>query len=184
MKNLGTKELESDRLILRRFTLTDAKAMYHNWASDDEVTRYLTWPSHASQDVTAEILQIWVKGYEETTTYSWAICLKSDPDHPIGSIALGINDERLEAMEIGYALGKAWWRQGIMREAFARLIKFAFEELEINRLVGHHSVENPKSGLVMEKSGMQYEGRIRQSAFDNQGKLIDLFQYSLLASDL
>ena len=53
MKKIGTKRLETGRLILRRFTVLDAEDMYRNWASDPEVTRYLTWPCHASAEATA-----------------------------------------------------------------------------------------------------------------------------------
>lgn len=184
MEHLGTVELTSPRLVLRRFTLADADAMYRNWANDDEVTRYLTWPSHNSLKVSQKIIDLWVDSYKEATTYTWAICLKSQPDQPIGSIALGNCDDRLEAMEIGYALGKAWWRQGYMSEAFECVRQFAFKDIGLNRLVGHHVVDNPNSGLVMKKCGMQYEGRIREAGFDNQGQRVDLLQYSLLAIDL
>ena len=46
MNHIGTIRLETDRLILRRFTMDDAEGMLNNWASDDEVTKYLTWPTH------------------------------------------------------------------------------------------------------------------------------------------
>ena len=87
-------------------------------------------------------------------------------------------------MEVGYALGQAWWRKGYTSEAFACIIQFAFKEIGINRLVGHHVLDNPNSGLVMKKCGMQYEGKIREGGFDNQGQRVDLQQYSLLASDI
>ena len=47
MNHLGTVVLETTRLILRRFTIEDAEGMYRNWASEDEVTKFLTWPTHA-----------------------------------------------------------------------------------------------------------------------------------------
>lgn len=52
MNHLGTKTMETDRLILRPFTLEDAPAMYRNWASDPEVTKYLTWPTHSELGIT------------------------------------------------------------------------------------------------------------------------------------
>lgn len=48
MKNLGTKYLETERLELRRFVIEDAEAMFENWASDAEVTKFLTCPAHES----------------------------------------------------------------------------------------------------------------------------------------
>ena len=61
MKHLGTVELKTDRLILRRFTMDDAEAMYRNWASDPEVTKYLTWPAHANPEISRKDLERWIK---------------------------------------------------------------------------------------------------------------------------
>ena len=46
MNHQGTIKIETERLILRRFTIEDDDEMYRNWASEDEVTKYLTWPTH------------------------------------------------------------------------------------------------------------------------------------------
>jgi len=51
MKHCGTVTLETERLILRRFTVDDAQTMYNNWACDPEVTRYLMWPTHTGVEV-------------------------------------------------------------------------------------------------------------------------------------
>ena len=59
----GTQQLETQRLILRKFTTDDAQAMYENWASDPEVTKFLTWPFHDSVGVTELVLNSWVDGY-------------------------------------------------------------------------------------------------------------------------
>ena len=56
MKHLGTKILKTKRLLLRLFGLADAEAMYRGWASDPEVTRFLTWPTHSSTEVSAKVL--------------------------------------------------------------------------------------------------------------------------------
>ena len=78
MKHIGTKNIETERLILRRFTLDDADAMYRNWASDDEVTKYLTWPAHSSVDITKMVLADWVESYKNDDNYNWAITLKGN----------------------------------------------------------------------------------------------------------
>ena len=69
MNHLGTKTIETSRLILRRFTLEDVQAMYRNWASDPAVTKYLTWPTHTSEEVTHRVLSDWVGHYEEENYY-------------------------------------------------------------------------------------------------------------------
>lgn len=65
MKHLGTKILETDRLILRPFGAGDAQAMYANWASDPKVTEFLSWPTYKSIDDAHSILKIWLEGYEK-----------------------------------------------------------------------------------------------------------------------
>ena len=82
MKHCGTQTLETKRLILRRFTVRDADAMYTNWASDPEVTRYLTWPAHAGVETSRAVLADWTAAYAQESCYQWAIVLK---DHRGGT---------------------------------------------------------------------------------------------------
>ena len=69
MKHLGTKRVETERLILRRFTMDDADAMFRNWANDPEVTKYLTWPAHTSVEVSRMVLESWVSQYDDNAVY-------------------------------------------------------------------------------------------------------------------
>ena len=57
MKNLGTIRIETERLILRRFVIEDAEDMFNNWASDNEVTKYLSWPTHKSINETEDYIK-------------------------------------------------------------------------------------------------------------------------------
>ena len=180
MNHLGTKTIETSRLILRRFTLEDVQAMYRNWASDPAVTKYLTWPTHTSEEVTHRVLSDWVSHYSEENYYQWAIVLK-DLGQPIGSIAVGHMNDRVNSVEIGYCMGKNWWHQGIMTEALNAVIDFFFEEVGANRVEACHDPNNPNSGAVMKKCGMTYEGTHRQASRNNQG-ICDLSWYAILAS--
>lgn len=78
VKHRGTQRLETERLILRRFVSEDAGAMYKNWASDDEVTKYLTWPTHPNIDVSKFVTEDWVKSYSDEKYYQWAIVKKEN----------------------------------------------------------------------------------------------------------
>ena len=73
MNHLGTRELATERLTLRRFEIEDAENMFYNWASDPEVTKYLTWPTHKSVEVTETIIKEWVSQYDRKDFYQWAI---------------------------------------------------------------------------------------------------------------
>ena len=50
MNTVGTKTIETDRLVLRRYRIEDAEDMYNNWTSDNEVTKFMPWPAHESVD--------------------------------------------------------------------------------------------------------------------------------------
>ena len=69
MNHFGTKRIETERLALRRFAIGDAEAMYCNWASDSEVTKYLTWPAHDNVDVTRAVLKEWTAAYAHQDYY-------------------------------------------------------------------------------------------------------------------
>lgn len=60
MNHCGTQRLDTERLVLRKYVYEDAAAMYKNWASDKEVTKYLTWPAHSSQEVTQGVIKDWM----------------------------------------------------------------------------------------------------------------------------
>ena len=178
----GTQTIETDRLILRRAIPADAEPMFRNWASDPEVTKYLTWPVHSSVDATRMLLASWVSAYEKKNNYQWAIVLKEQGDEPIGSIsAVDMNDD-IDMIHIGYCLGKNWWHQGIMSEALKAVMDYFFDTVGANRIESRHDPRNPHSGMVMKKCGMKYEGTLRSADRNNQG-LCDASWYALLRSE-
>lgn len=180
MKHLGTQTLETPRLWLRRFAIQDAQAMYDNWASDPEVTRYLTWPTHEHIDITKTILEDWTSRYHEETYYQWAIVPKDNDDQPVGNIAVVSLDDRIEKATIGYCIGKNWWHQGITSEALKAVIDFLLTDVGLRRVDAYHDPRNSRSGSVMKKCGMQYEGTLRASDRNNQG-ICDACWYSILS---
>ena len=178
----GTQIIETERLILRRFRAEDAQAMYDRWASDPEVTRFLTWPPHESADSTRQLLALWEKGYEKIDNYQWAITVKAQDDLPIGSIAVVFCDDAVRKAEVGYCIGRAWWHQGITSEALAGVIGFLFEDVGMERVEARHDVNNPNSGKVMEKCGMRKEGVMRRADRNNQG-IVDCCIHAILRDE-
>ena len=182
MKHCGTQTLETERLLLRRFERGDADAMFRNWACDPEVTKYLTWPAHADTGVSRAVLEDWVASYAREDFYQWAIVYKENGDEPIGSISAVKLDEDLSIVQVGYCIGRAWWRRGIMAEALKAVMDFFFDRVEANRVEAIHDPRNPHSGVVMQKCGMRYEGTLRSSARNNQG-VCDACWYALLKAE-
>ena len=181
MNHKGTVTLETERLILRRFKIDDAENMYNNWASNDNVTKFLTWKSHSSVDETKYVLNMWIESYNSPDSYQWCIELKEN-SQPIGSIGIvKMNEETSDAV-IGYCISEDYWRKGITTEALKRVMKYLFEDIGFNRITSYHDSNNPNSGKVMAKSGLKYEGTYRKSDVNNTG-ICDMVVYGLLKED-
>ncbi len=181
MNKTGTQRIETHRLILRPFRMEDAEDMYTNWASDPEVTRFLTWPVHGSVDVTRRVLEDWIPRYGDGRYFHWAIEWK-ETGRAIGSIAVVKLEEETEAAEIGYCLSQAFWGQGIVPEALRAVMEYLFATVGLNRIASCHDVNNPKSGRVMVKAGMKREGILRGAGKNNTG-ICDEVRYALLRDE-
>ncbi|MDR2751906.1 MAG: GNAT family N-acetyltransferase [Clostridiales bacterium] len=181
MVHKGTVRLETQRLILRRFTEDDAQAMYDNWASDPEVSKYLTWPSHKSVDDTRKTLKAWIGSYDKPDYYHWAVELKSLCE-PFGGISIVSINEKTSSVHVGYCFGQKWWRKGYASEALNCVVNFFFEDVKANRFEARHDTNNPASGKVMQNAGLFYEGTMREADTNNQG-ICDVSFYAMLAKD-
>ena len=181
MEHKGTKRLETERLILRSFTPEDGPAMYKNWCGDPEVTKFLTWPTHASSEVSSSLAAYWAEDAKNPERYQWAIVPK-DFGEPIGSLAVVRGRDDIAQCELGYCIGKAWWGRVIMTEAVKEVIRYLFQEVGMNRIEAAHDVHNPASGKVMQKAGMTFEGVHRQASKNNTG-VCDIAIYAILAKD-
>lgn len=177
----GTRTIETPRLLLRRAVMEDAEPMLRNWASDPDVTKFLTWPPHGSMEVSRAVLQSWVDSYENDRYYQWMIVLK-ELGEPIGSISVVRQNEQIGEAEIGYCIGKAWWHKGITTEAMKAVMGYLFKEVGMERIEARHDPNNPHSGGVMRKCGMTYEGTTRASDRNNQG-ICDAAHYGILRSE-
>lgn len=183
MEHIGTKKIETERLLLRPFEFSDARMIFNNWASDPQATAYLTWSAHKSKWETEVVLQSWVAGYEQDDQYKWAITLKDRPTEVIGDISVVAYSEVRNECEIGYVLSPKYWGQGIMTEALKAVAIYLLQEAKFNRLEALHDVENVGSGKVMTKAGLRYEGTHRQYGLNNRGR-VDTARYALLSEDL
>ncbi|MDD4296356.1 MAG: GNAT family protein [Ruminiclostridium sp.] len=182
MEHKGTVEIETKRLLLRKFKERDALGVFNNWTSDEKVTEFLRWPTHKSILTTESVLKEWINFYKNSDFYQWAIVLKENGDEPIGVIGVIEKDEKLAKVHIGYCIGRKWWNKGITSEAFSGIIPFLFDEVKVNRIESQHDPNNPNSGKVMVKCGLRYEGTLKQADFSNKG-IVDASMYSLLASE-
>lgn len=181
LNHKGTKIIETERLILRPFRSEDAPFVFKNWASDREVTRYLTWNVHRSLADSECVVNMWTAQYNDSSSYNWVIVLK-ELGEPIGGISVVRIYDNIDGAEIGYCIGRPWWGNGIMTEAFSAVIPYLFE-VGFNRIDAAHAVKNPASGRVMQKCGLTFEGTFRQFFRSTAGELLDISFYSILRED-
>lgn len=181
LNHRGTVQLETERLILRRFTAEDAEAAYRNWTGDAEVCKYMRWQAHQNVEETRRVFSNWVTAYGNPSFYLWAIILKGS-NKPIGSLSLTVVNELDACADVGYCIGREYWGLGYATEALKAVICFAFEEVGFNRIETYHSIQNPASGRVMQKAGMRFEGLARQKYKSNLG-YEDSNQYAILRDD-
>jgi ribosomal-protein-alanine N-acetyltransferase len=181
MNHIGTKNIETNRLILRQFEKNDSSNMFKNWGSDSRVTEFLSWSSHENIKETDEILDSWILKYENDNTYNWAIELK-DTQEVIGNIKVVKLEESNSSCEIGYCIGSGFWNRGITSEALESVIEFLFSKVHFNRIAAKHDVLNLASGVVMKKCNMIYEGTLRDVKFKNN-RFCSLSVYSVLKNE-
>lgn len=177
LNHKGTITLETNRLILRRAIREDAAPMFRNWASDPEVTKYLTWPTHTDPSVSAWIIDSWIEGYQKPDFYQWMIEPKALGE-PIGSISVVRLQEDTAVLEIGYCIGNTWWHQGYTSEALGAVMDFLFRQVRAERVCARHDPRNPHSGAVMQKCGMVYMGTEVGADRNNQG-ICDAAHYAI-----
>ena len=151
--------LETNRLLLRPWCESDAEDLY-TYASDPEVGPPAGWPPHTSVENSREIIRTVLSAPE-----TYAVCLKESGrsdgivgGHPIGSIGFHRNDlaEDDDEYELGYWIGKPYWGQGLIPEASREMLRYAFEDLGMNRIWCGYYDGNEKSRRVQEKLGFIY----------------------------
>ena len=153
--HVGTQQIETSRLILRRHEITDADDWYNNWVTDPEVSRFWGWDPHNNIDETIEYLTWYIGEYEKINTYNRIIVLK-EISKAIGYIYLNEFDDNDGSAAVHFAISRKYWNQGITTEACKAVLDFAFSELGTKRIHTRHHIDNPASGEVMKKCGMQY----------------------------
>lgn len=148
---MNTPTLETERLILRKFTANDLEALYKIY-SDEEVNKFLPWfPLKTIDDTRLFYEKQFESKYSKDSAYNYAICLKKD-NCPIGYVNVGTND----SYDFGYGLCKEFWHKGIVTEASKAVVE-RLKKDGIPYITATHDVNNPRSGGVMKQLGMKYQ---------------------------
>jgi ribosomal-protein-alanine N-acetyltransferase len=173
--------LLTPRLVLRPFALADAPRIRELAGAAEIADTTLSIPHPYPDGAAEQWIALHGEAYARCAAANWAIVPKDD-GAPAGAIGLVITREHSRA-ELGYWVGKPYWGRGYCTEAAREVVRFAFEGLELTRVVACHFSRNPASGAVMRKVGMRYEGTFRRHV-RKWGKLEDVEFYGILCGEL
>lgn len=147
---MNTPIIETQRLILRKFTESDLKALYEIF-SDEEANIFLPWfPLKSMGEAKVFLKERFLSKYKQKYAYNYAVCLAKD-NFPIGYVNVSTGD----GFDFGYGLRREFWRQGIITEAGKAVIE-QLKKDGVPYITATHDINNPRSGRVMQKLGMKY----------------------------
>ncbi len=172
--------IETDRLFIRKLTMEDAEDMF-DYASNDEVTKYVSWDTHRTIKDTKNFLSYVMDQYCQAKVAPLGVELK-ETGKLIGTVDFVWWKPDHRTAEIGYVISHRYWGKGICTEAAKALIDFGFNQMNLVRIQARCFVENIASAKVMEKCGMKYEGTLRKDLF-SKGKHWDIKMYSILRDE-
>jgi RimJ/RimL family protein N-acetyltransferase len=155
LNHIGTQKIDTNRLTLRRYEVSDADDIFLNWVTDKEVTRFWNWEPHKDIKETKYLLQGWIDKYNNKDNYHWVIILKEE-SQAIGYIFVNEIDNDDETASLHCIISKKHWNKGFATEASKAVIAFAFTEIGIRKIQTRHHVNNPASGRALQKSGMRF----------------------------
>ncbi len=160
-KHIGSQTIETERLILRKFTASDADDMYNNWASNPKIQLEYGEPVYSMKEQVQELLDKWILNYSDESFYRWAIILQ-ESNVNIGQIAFCRVYEEVATAEIEYCIGEDYWGSRYALEALNAVIEYMFLDSDFEKLEAFHRKANPKSGRVLEKTKMERVPTVRR----------------------
>ncbi len=172
-------EIRTERLVLRALRFSDAAAIFA-YAQDAEVAQHTLWDPHQTIRDSHAFLEFASDQFRAGRMLVWGITLKP-VDRVIGTVGLANIASQHQRAELGFALARDCWNQGITTEAAKAVVDFGFAKLNLNRIEAFCKPENLGSARVLEKVGMKLEGVLRQHQFI-KGRFEDLSLYSVLQS--
>ena len=178
------KIYETERLIIRQWEKKDYKNLYE-YASLDEVTKFLSWPTYKDVQAAIDRINFLLEEYQkESIENDFAIELKSE-NKVIGSIGFMHYSTKNEgSIELGFVLNPNYQGHGYMTEALVGAFKYIKKQNIAKRITALHDTLNEKSGNVMKRAGMKFEGVLRKAGSNNFHSRHDLSIYSILDEEI
>ena len=173
--------IETKRLVLREFDKGDFLSV-HSYASDPEVSKYQPWGPNSEAD-TKTFLEESIKYQLDNPRYSYEIAVVRKEDKKlIGACSIYVSSPKNREGWIGYCYNQEYWGNGYASEAAEAIIEFGFEYLKLHRIFATCDPNNIGSAKVLEKIGMNKEGRLREHKYQ-KGQWRNSFLYSILEQE-
>lgn len=176
INHTGTIELETNRLLLRRTTKQDFEEFFFIQLNP-KLRKYLG-PTKLGNNPEKSIKYFDESSYENKDYYRWSIVKKED-NKLLGTVYLNIHDKKAKTAGIDYWIREDEWGNGYTTEVSRRIMKFAFETLELNRIESSGAKDNTGTWKVMENIGLKYEGTRPKSYFYYYGGIQDMKEYGI-----
>ena len=169
-------KLETDRLILKKISVSDAEDMY-SYASLNSVTRFLLWSPHLNIEDTRGYIEFLNRQYKKGTYADWGVFLKSE-GRLIGTTGFADFDFENNTGEVGYVLNPAYQGNGYMSEAVSAVLSVAFDCIGLERVDLRIMEENKPSMRLASRLGFYFE-KIGEEPLNVKGVDRIIHYYSL-----
>lgn len=181
LNHTGTKIIETERMILRRFEYTDNESMRKNWISNEKIQSLYSEPVYTTEEEVKELLDKYISSYEKDDYYRWAIIDKESKEC-IGQIAYFLVDNKNHFAEIEYCISEEFQCRGLATEATKAVIAYGFNEINLHKVQICTKTINAPSKRVIEKCGLTYEGTLRDY-FYMDGQYVGRLFFSILREE-
>ena len=180
INHTGTIPLESERLLFRKTTKDDIDEFFFIQLNPN-LRRYLGM-TKVGNNLIKNRKFFDESAYDNKDFYRWTIVKKED-NKILGCIYLNIHDKKARTAGIDYWIREDEWGCGYVTEAAQRILEFAFDTLNLNRIESCGAKDNPGTWKVMEHIGLKYEGERQSGAFYYYGGLTDLVMYGITRNE-
>lgn len=181
LNHVGTRIIETERMILRRFEYSDNLSMRKNWISNEKIQSLYSEPVYTTEEKVKELLDKYIGSYREDDYYRWAIIDKKSKEC-IGQIAYFLVDSKNHFAEIEYCIGEDYQCKGLATEATKAVIAYGFDQMNLHKVQICTKTINPASKRVIEKCGLTYEGTLRDY-FYTDGQYVGRLFFSILKNE-
>ncbi len=181
LNHVGTRIIETERMILRRFEYSDNLSMRKNWISNEKIQSLYSEPVYTTEEKVKELLDKYIGSYREDDYYRWAVIDKKSKEC-IGQIAYFLVDSKNHFAEIEYCIGEDYQCKGLATEATKAVIAYGFDQMNLHKVQICTKTINPASKRVIEKCGLTYEGTLRDY-FYTDGQYVGRLFFSILKNE-